>query len=39
METTNIVGCPVDSVDIGDKVRVKFERHDDVWLPLFEKVG
>lgn len=37
--TTNIVGCPVDAVDIGDKVRVTFEQHDDVWLPLFEKVG
>lgn len=37
--TTNIVGCPVDKVDIGDKVRVKFEQQDDVYLPLFEKVG
>jgi uncharacterized OB-fold protein len=35
--TTNIVGCPPESVDIGDKVRVKFEQHADVWLPLFEK--
>lgn len=37
--TTNIVGCPVDAVDIGDRVRVKFEQHDDVWLPLFEKLS
>jgi uncharacterized protein len=37
--TTNIVGCPVDRVDIGDRVRVKFEQHDDVWLPLFEKLS
>ncbi len=37
--TTNIVGCPVESVDIGDRVRVKFEQHSDVWLPLFEKVA
>ena len=37
--TTNIVGCPVDSVGIGDRVRVKFEQHDDVWLPLFEKIA
>jgi uncharacterized OB-fold protein len=36
--TTNIVGCPVESVDIGDRVRVKFERQDDVYLPLFEKI-
>ncbi len=37
--TTNIINCPVESVDIGDKVRVKFEQHSDVWLPLFEKVS
>jgi len=37
--TTNIVGCPVETVDIGDKVQVKFEAHGDVWLPLFEKVA
>lgn len=35
--TTNIVGCPIDAVDIGDPVKVAFEQHDDVWLPLFEK--
>jgi hypothetical protein len=37
--TTNIVGCPVDAVDIGDRVRATFLQQDDVWLPLFEKVG
>lgn len=37
--TTNIVGCPVEEVDIGDRVRVTFERQDDVYLPLFEKIG
>ncbi|MFC4251236.1 Zn-ribbon domain-containing OB-fold protein [Sinimarinibacterium flocculans] len=37
--TTNIVGCPVDSVVIGDRVRARFEQHDDVWLPLFEKIA
>ncbi len=36
--TTNIVGCPVEAVDIGDRVRVVFERQDDVYLPLFEKI-
>lgn len=36
--TTNIVGCPVDAVAIGDRVRVTFLQQDDVWLPLFEKV-
>jgi hypothetical protein len=37
--TTNIVGCPVDAVEIGDRVRVTFEQHGEVFLPLFERVG
>jgi uncharacterized protein len=37
--TTNIVGCNVDAVDIGDRVRVKFEQHGEVYLPLFEKIA
>jgi uncharacterized OB-fold protein len=37
--TTNIVNCPVDAVDIDDKVRVLFEEQDGIWYPLFEKVG
>ncbi|MDO6414464.1 OB-fold domain-containing protein [Sphingomonas sp. BIUV-7] len=37
--STNIVGSPVDAVEIGDRVRVVFEQQDDVFLPLFEKVG
>lgn len=37
--TTNIVGCPVNAVDIGDPVRVTFEQHGEVYLPLFERVG
>ena len=37
--TTNIVGCAVDDVDIGDRVRVKFEQQGEVYYPLFEKVG
>jgi uncharacterized OB-fold protein len=36
--TTNIVGCAVEAVDVGDRVRVKFEQQDDVYLPLFEKL-
>jgi len=36
--TTNIVGCPVDEVDIGDRVRVKFEQQGEIYLPLFEKI-
>ena len=34
--TTNIVGCEPDEVHIGQQVAVRFEQHDDVWLPLFE---
>jgi uncharacterized protein len=37
--TTNIVGCPVEAVQIGDRVRAKFEQHGEVYLPLFEKIG
>lgn len=37
--TTNIVGCAVEAVDIGDRVRVKFEQQGEVYLPLFEKIA
>jgi uncharacterized protein len=37
--TTNIINCPVESVEIGDMVRVVFEQQEDVFLPLFEKVS
>jgi len=37
--TTNIVGCAVDAVDIGDRVKVKFEQQDDIYIPLFEKIA
>lgn len=37
--TTNIVNCPVDAVDIDDKVRVVFEEQDGIYYPLFEKVN
>lgn len=33
---TNIVNCPDDALEIGMPVRVLFERHDDVYVPLFE---
>jgi uncharacterized protein len=36
--TTNIVGCAVEAVDVGDRVRVRFEQQGEVYLPLFEKV-
>ena len=37
--TTNIVNCPVDAVDMDDRVRVTFEEQDGIWFPLFEKVA
>ncbi len=37
--TTNIIGCPVDTVDIGDAVQVTFDEQDGLWYPLFEKVS
>lgn len=37
--TTNIVGCPPEAVRIGQRVQVRFEPREDVWLPLFELVA
>ncbi len=37
--TTNIVDCEPDEVEIGQRVRVRFEQHDDVWLPFFAPTG
>jgi acetyl-CoA acetyltransferase/uncharacterized OB-fold protein len=37
--TTNIVGCDPDEVHVGQEVTVRFEQHEDVWLPLFEPTG
>lgn len=34
--TTNIVGEGAMDAAIGQPVRVRFEQHEDVWLPLFE---
>ena len=36
---TNVVNCPPEAVTIGMPVRVVFERHDDVYVPLFEPAG
>jgi len=33
---TNIVKCPPEAVRIGMPVRVVFEQHQDVYVPLFE---
>jgi len=37
--TTNVVGCDPGEVHIGQEVMVRFERHEDVWLPLFSPTG
>jgi acetyl-CoA acetyltransferase/uncharacterized OB-fold protein len=37
--TTNVVGCDVEDVHIGQEVEVRFEQHEDVWLPLFSPTG
>ena len=37
--TTNIVGCDPADVQIAQKVAVRFEQQEDVWLPLFELTG
>jgi len=37
--TTTIVGSDPTEVAIGQEVAVRFEHHDDVWLPLFELTG
>jgi acetyl-CoA acetyltransferase/uncharacterized OB-fold protein len=34
--TTMIVGSEPEEVSIGRQVTVRFEQHEDVWLPLFE---
>ncbi len=37
--TTNVVGCEPEAVHVGQAVAVRFEQHEDVWLPLFEPTG
>ncbi|WP_231568462.1 Zn-ribbon domain-containing OB-fold protein [Novosphingobium malaysiense] len=37
--TSNVIGCPVESVQLGDRVRVTFLNQEEVWIPLFEKIG
>jgi uncharacterized protein len=37
--TTNIVDCSTEAVTSGDRVRVTFEQHGEIYLPLFRKLG
>lgn len=36
---TNIVDCDPLSVKIGDRVQVRFEAAEDLWVPLFFPIG
>jgi uncharacterized OB-fold protein len=33
----NIVACPPEDVSVGMGVRVAFEQHDDMFVPVFER--
>ena len=37
--TTNLVNCTPEEIRIGMPVRVVFEQHDDLAIPLFEPAG
>jgi acetyl-CoA acetyltransferase/uncharacterized OB-fold protein len=37
--TSNIVGGDQTDVAVGQEVTVRFEQHEDVWLPVFERTG
>lgn len=37
--TTNVVGCDPDEVRDGLRVEVRFEQHEDVWIPVFAPTG
>jgi acetyl-CoA acetyltransferase/uncharacterized OB-fold protein len=36
---TNLVGCEPGDAHVGMRVQVRFEQHDDVWIPLFVPTG
>jgi uncharacterized OB-fold protein len=36
---SNVVGCDPEAVEVGMLVKVVFEAVEDVWIPLFERVG
>lgn len=37
--TSNLVGVPLDEIEIGMPLQVVFEQHDQVWFPLFERAA
>ncbi len=36
--TSNVLGCDPEDVDVGDKVVVSFEHHEDVYIPVIQRV-
>lgn len=36
--TTNIIGCPPESVHIGQRVAVGWDHQEDVWVPVFHPI-
>ncbi len=36
---TNVVDCDPEAVQIGDRVKVRFEPAEDLWVPLFAPVS
>lgn len=36
--TTNLVNCSIDEIEIGMRVRVTFEQHEEIYIPLFEPI-
>jgi len=37
--TSNVINCDPESVDIGDRVEVVFEQQNEIWYPLFQRIG
>ncbi|CAJ1503614.1 OB-fold domain-containing protein [[Mycobacterium] kokjensenii] len=37
--TTNIIDCDPEQLELGRRLEVVFEQHEDVWLPLFRPAG
>ncbi|MUL75806.1 thiolase C-terminal domain-containing protein [Mycolicibacterium sp. CBMA 226] len=37
--TTNIIDCDPEQLELGQRVEVVFEQHEDVWLPLFRPIA
>jgi uncharacterized protein len=36
---TNVINCEPEALSVGTRVRVVFEQHDEIFIPLFEPEG